>query len=94
MSNLNKLIGLSYRAKKVLIGIDNIQKNLSKNKLILVTNQLSNDSLKKIKDKSEDKTPIIVLEDPLIFDKSLGLKNVKAISIIDEGFKELIINSL
>jgi len=94
MNKLSNLIGLSYRANKLLVGTDNILKNLSKSMLIIVTKTLSDDSFKKIKDKSNENAPIIVLDDPLILDKSLGLKNVKAISIIDEGFKELIIHSL
>ena len=94
-SNTLNLLGLAYKASKIVIGFDDVLLKIKKIKLIFISNELSINSVNKLKKESE-KYNILIMDK---FSKeelshSIGKKNISVIGIIDEGFKKLMIESL
>ena len=91
------LLGLALKAKKLIIGFDEIIKSQNQKKifLLLMDKDLSSNIEKQVINISE------LREIPLIrnfskdeLSKSLGKTNIKVVGVTDEGFKNLILNSL
>lgn len=91
------LIGLAYRASKIIIGVDETIVKLKERKvnLVFLDKDLTTNTLKELSYECEISNARLVRE----FTKeelshAIGKKNVSVIGIIDEGFKKLIEESL
>ncbi|HLS99911.1 MAG TPA: ribosomal L7Ae/L30e/S12e/Gadd45 family protein [Acholeplasma sp.] len=86
-------LGLAYRAKKTVLGTDEVVASLQKGELYLVL--LANDAGPNTKKKISDKTKTYQVElneqfSSLELNKALGRENVKVIGIKDKGFSMLL----
>ena len=86
-------LGLAYRAKKIVLGTDEVVASLQKGELYLVL--LANDAGPNTKKKISDKTKTYQVElneqfSSLELNKALGRENVKVIGIKDKGFSMLL----
>ncbi|MBN3490693.1 ribosomal L7Ae/L30e/S12e/Gadd45 family protein [Acholeplasma equirhinis] len=86
-------LGLAYRAKKVVLGTDEVVKALQKGELhmVLLANDAGPNTKKKISDKT--KTYQCVLNEnfsSIELSSALGRKEVKVIGIKDKGFSMLL----
>ncbi len=87
MSNLNGLLGLAVRARKIASG-DSVLKSIqNKNaKLVLICEDTGNNTKKKIVDKcTYYKVPYEFI-DSVVLNQAIGEYNKKAVAILDEGF--------
>ena len=95
MNNILQLLGLAYKGKRIIIG-DDILTSLRQNKklsLIIIANDVSENTLKKFKDKANFyKIDYIVLFSKEELGKSLGKNYVSAVGICDKKLKEKILN--
>lgn len=94
---MNKLrnLGLAFIAGKTIIGTDYVVDGLRKNKveLILLANDSSENTIKKITDKSSYyKTPIITKYTSNEISQALGKKNIKVVGITESGFSKLLLD--
>lgn len=90
-----KRIGLAYRAKKVVLGTDNIIAGMKnhKVKVVLIATSASLNTQKIIQDKASFYHVDVVFIDEFkdSMSKAIGKNNIKVIGITDQGFKKLII---
>ena len=94
MAEALKLLGLVYRAKKMVLGED-ILNNLQKVKLIFIASDISDKSRERIEKKCAFyNIDYIDRFTALELSSALGKNNVKTIGIIDEGFKKALIEKL
>lgn len=94
MANALKLLGLIYRAKKLLLGED-VLENLDRVKLMIIASDTSIKNKERYLKKSHFCNIDYVCEftsDEL--SNSLGKNNVKLLGIIDEGFKQTFIKKM
>ena len=88
------LLGIMKKANKLIYGLDDILKMIEKKKvkLILVGSTASFNTQKKLKNKikNNDIDVYLVVEDKKTIAEALGMKNIKVIGIIDEGFAKAI----
>ncbi len=96
MHKIFNQIGLAYRAKKVVLGTDNIIEAMKRNQvsLIILGTSASIGTQKLIQDKARTNNVdvMMVLEnEEKNLSKSLGKKNVKVLAIKDKGFKKMMI---
>lgn len=96
-NNILNLLGLAYRAKKLVIGSDDVLLSIKDNtiKLVLIDKDMMSNTSKEITYFCEKNNIVLVRN----FTKeelshSIGKKNISVIGIIDEGFKNLIMKSL
>jgi len=90
-----KILGIARRAKKIIIGTDMTLLKLKKGevKLIFLANDASEGTKKKIIDKSTNyKVEVIKHLNTKELSKAIGKENIKVIGILDEGFKNSILN--
>ena len=86
-------LGLAYRANKILIGFDQISKELKKKHTSCVFTSLSgeSDSLRQIKNKCDYyKIPLYDVLTCEELSKICSKNNVKTISLQDDGFYSLV----
>lgn len=93
--NNNKLnnLGLAYLAKKVVLGTDYVIAGIRNSKihLVLLANDSSDNTIKKILDKSKYyKVEVITKYNTAEINKALGKKNIKVVGITDKGFTSLL----
>ncbi len=96
MHKIFNQIGLAYRAKKVVLGTDNIIEAMKRNQvsLIILGTSASIGTQKLIQDKANTNNVdvLMILEtEEKNLSKSLGKKNVKVLAIKDKGFKKMMI---
>ena len=95
MNNILQLLGLAYKGKRIIIG-DDILTSLRQNKklsLIIIANDVSENTLKKFKDKANFyKIDYVVLFSKEELGKSLGKDYVSAFGICDKKLKDKILN--
>lgn len=89
-----KRLGLALVANKLAVGttfsIDAIRKG--KAKLVLIANDASENTIKKVTDKAKFYNVLVNLDyDTETLSKPIGKKNIKVISILDEGFMKMYI---
>ncbi|MEI3604637.1 YlxQ family RNA-binding protein [Pseudogracilibacillus sp. SE30717A] len=83
------IIGLAYRARKCSIGEENIINDIrnKKAKLVLISNDISESTKKKLTDKcSSFHIPYVEVEDRYTLGKALGKPERVAVAILDDGF--------
>ena len=83
------IIGLAYRARKVSIGEEVILKDIQfrRAKLILLAEDISNQTKKKLVNKCETyKVPYVEVDDRHTLASAIGKTNRVAIAILDQGF--------
>ena len=86
-TNLYKYLGFAIRKNSVVIGVDNILNYKKKFYFILISNDLSENSIKKLNDRG---IVYYVIEMP----HELKIKNIKAIALTDENLADAIKNNL
>jgi ribosomal protein L7Ae-like RNA K-turn-binding protein len=91
-------IGLAYKAKKIVLGTDNIVEKMKnkKVKLVIVSASSSYNTQKLIQDKAVTygaDVLLLVLDDEDI-SQAIGKNNVKILGISDVGFKKMILRSI
>lgn len=81
-------VGLAMRARKVSFGDTLIHDIRSKKaKLVLLASNASENTKKKVKDKSKFyQIEMIEVVESELLSKAVGKENIKAIGILDEGF--------
>lgn len=93
---MNKILGLAYRARKVVFGTESTINNLRTNKvkLILLANDASDNTKKKVYDKCKYyNVNVIELLNSKEMSNSIGKKsNIMVIGITDQGFSNLLLN--
>lgn len=90
-----KRIGLAYRAKKVVLGTDNIVAGMKshKVKLVIISTSASLNTQKVVQDKAKFYHVDVIFVDEVSgsISTAIGKNNIKVIGIKDQGFKKLII---
>lgn len=85
-------LGLAYVAKKLVVGTEFSLKAIQKQevKLVLIANDASLGTIKKVTDKANYyNIPISLKFDTETISQPIGKKNIKVICIIDEGFANM-----
>lgn len=85
-------LGLALAAKKLRIGTTLSLKAIRSGtaKIVLLANDASKGTIKNITDKAKFyNVPVILKFDTYELSKPIGRKNIKVISILDEGFAEM-----
>ncbi|MGM8214511.1 YlxQ family RNA-binding protein [Bacillaceae bacterium W0354] len=83
------LLGLAYRANKILLGEDSIIKDLQskKVKLLIIAHDASSNTRKKLTDKCKSySTPYKIVGTRDELSHAIGKQNRVAFAILDEGF--------
>lgn len=94
MNKVN-IIGLAYRAGKVIVGTDNVIKFMRNKKisLVLLANDASENTIKKITDKTTFyQMNIITKYNSETLSQAIGKSNVKVIAVADNGFSKLLLD--
>ena len=95
MNNILQLLGLAYKGKRIIIG-DDILTSLRQNKklsLIIIANDVSENTLKRFKDKANFyKIDYIILFSKEELGQSLVKYYISAVGICDKKLKEKILN--
>ena len=87
-------IGLAMRARKVTIGTEitiNGVRN-SKVKLVLLASNASKNTKKLVNDKCKTYNVDVIIVDGDLMSNAIGKNNVKVLGIIDDGFRQLVLN--
>ena len=88
-----KTLGLAYRAKKISLGYDMFIEELKNVKCVFSSFKGDEDTYRKLINKCEYyKIPHLTYLNSDDFFKITGKKNIKIISLLDEGFYKLINN--
>src|SRR5690625_2370867 len=85
------LLGIAFRARKCSSGEDTIIQDIQKNraKLILIANDISNVTKKKITDKCNTfEIPYVEVDNRKTLAQAIGKNDRVAIAILDKGFAE------
>lgn len=96
-NNYLNLLGLAYRARKCSTGEDTIIDDIRTNraKLILIANDISEGTKKKLTDKCNTfHVPYMEVDDRLTIAHAIGKSDRVAIAILDDGFAKKIITLL
>lgn len=83
------LLGLAYRARKCTIGEELIIKDIQQNKvaLLLIANDISEASKKKLEDKCKTyEVPYMEVDDRYTLGHAMGKQERVAVAILDQGF--------
>ena len=83
------VVGLAYRARKCSTGEETIIQDIQKEraKLILIANDISSKTKKKLTDKCKSyHIPYIEVDDRVTLARAIGKSERVAIAILDEGF--------
>ena len=88
------VLGLTQRARKLITGTDIVIKGLQKQEvyLVLVSNDASNNTKKKMTDKTNFYNVSILEIDDYLLNQSIGKVNVKVCGITDEGLANLLLS--
>ena len=92
-SNKTSLLGIAYKAGKVLVGTAACEKGIKENKieLLILDSSVSQRTLKHFKKLCEERDiNIIVTDEPV--GKALGKEYILVAGVEDKGFKEALIN--
>ncbi len=95
--NYLNFLGLAYRARKCSTGEETIIQDIQKNKakLILIANDISTVTKKKITDKCKTfHVPYMEVDDRATLAHAIGKSERVAIAILDEGFAKKMITLL
>lgn len=85
-------LGLALVANKLAVGTTLALKAIRNGsaKLVLLASDASEATIKNITDKAKFyNVPVVMKYDTLTLSKPIGRKNIKVISILDEGFKKI-----
>lgn len=98
MKKILNNIGLAYKAKKIVLGTDNIVEKMKtkKVKLVIMAASSSFNTQKLIQDKAKTygvDVLLLVVDDNDI-SQAIGRNNVKILGINDVGFKNMILKSV
>lgn len=91
------LLGLAWRARKCITGEELILQNMrnKKVKLLLIANDISPKTKKKLTDKCTTfQVPYMEVDDRKILAQAIGKSERVAIAILDEGFAKKFITML
>lgn len=91
------MLGLAFRAGKCTIGEEAIVKNIQQNKikLLLIANDASANTLKKLTDKCKFyHVPYVVVDDRATLSHAIGKVGRVAVGIHDQGFADKIASLL
>lgn len=83
------MIGLAYRAGKCTIGEESILKDIRSNKvkLLLIANDCSNTTKKRLTDKCKSfQVPYMEVDDRVTLAQAIGKSERIAIAVLDQGF--------
>ncbi len=97
MSNYLNIIGLAYRARKCATGEETIINEVrnQKAKLVLMSNDISKGTRKKLTDKcSYFNVPYVEVDDRYTLGKALGKPERVAVAILDDGFAKKLLTLL
>ena len=98
MNKLLSNIGLAYKAKKIILGTDNIVEKMKtkKIKLVIMSATSSFNTQKLIQDKANTYgVDVLLLDvDDTEISHAIGRSNVKILGINDVGFKKMILKSI
>lgn len=92
-SRFLSLIGLAYRAKKTIVGADEVVESLKSDifKAVILASDYASDAERQIKNKCDyHHVPLYLNATMAELSQALGQKDVKAIGITDAGFASLI----
>ena len=90
MDNVLKIIGLAFRAKKVVLG-EEVLNRISKVSLLFLAADISDKSKERyLKKCFFYKIDYIDSYDSLVLSKAIGKNNIKILGIIDKGFAQSI----
>lgn len=93
MDKVLNTLGIAAKAKKLIYGSEML-KAFNKVKVLIIANDISPKSLERFKKKCYYyDVPIIDKYDSETISKALGKRNVKAVGLIDEGFKKTILTN-
>lgn len=87
--NYLNIVGLAYRARKCVTGEETVVQHIrdKKVKLLLIANDISEQTKKKLTDKCNTfQVPYIEVDDRETLGKAIGKKERVAVAILDEGF--------
>ena len=94
MDKVLSLLGLIYRARKMLLGED-VLNNLEAIKLIIIASDISDKSkIRYVKKCEYYKIQYIDRYNSEELSKAIGKNNIKVIGITDEGFKKSLLEKL
>ena len=94
MDSILQLLGLSYRARKTLLG-EEVLKQIRKVKVLFIASDISEKSRERYEKKCRFyEIPHIDLYDGSQLSESIGRRNVKVIGITDRGFAESILKKI
>jgi len=94
MDSVSCLIGLMYKAKKVLLG-ESVLEDFSKVKYLIIASDISEKSKERYLKKCHFyNIDYLDRYDTSYLSNALGKKNVKVIGLIDEGFKESLLKKI
>ncbi len=88
-NNYLNIVGLAYRARKCSTGEDTIIYDIRTNKakLVLIANDISESTKKKLTDKCNTfQIPYIEVDNRTILGSAIGKSDRVAVAILDEGF--------
>lgn len=83
------VLGLAYRARRCSLGVDSIVKDIQNKraKLVLIANDCSSHTRKKIVDKCNTyHIPCVIVDDRDTLSHAIGQSHRVAIAILDQGF--------
>lgn len=86
-------LGLAFRAQKLQYGTSNVIKSIQRKeaKLVIVAQDASDNTKKKIKDKCTYYNVDYIIKYPSSeLSKAIGKRNIMVISILDSGFKNIL----
>lgn len=93
---MNKILGLANRARKITLGTENTINSIRANKvkLVLLANDASDNTKKKVNDKCNYyKVKVVELFNSKEMSSSLGKRsNIMVVGITDQGFSNLLLN--
>ncbi len=94
MDDFLKLLGLVYRAKKLVLG-EEVLKQINKVKLLIMANDISDKSKERLEKKAHYyNIEIIDNYSSKQLSSCLGKSIVKSIGVIDDGFKQGLLKKL
>ncbi len=84
-------LGFAVKSREFILGVDDIIKSKSV-KVILVTDELSENTLKKLNDFANNKEIKIIVISSAIINELFGEKNIKALGVTNKNLADAIIN--
>lgn len=94
MDEFLKLLGLVYKAKKMILG-EEVLNNMAKVKLLIIASDISDSSKKRVLKKAHYyNVDYIDTYDSNALASCLGKKIVKVIGVVDDGFKKALLKKI